>query len=135
MKEKIVPIITEVGKIYGRDAIYLDKVNVINEMTFELNGEFNTNLCSNLNDEDIDKKYKIIFENVHMFKMIELDFDEIEYHSSFDIIENSSQIAKLIKKDRESRINKIDENYKHFVFRTYDTVFEIIGKDFKLYLL
>lgn len=107
MKEKIVPIITEVGKIYGRDAIYLDKVNVINELTFELIGEFNANLCSNLNDEDIDKKYKIIFENVRMFKMIELDFHEIEYHSSFDIIENSSQIAKLLKKIERVELIKL----------------------------
>jgi len=28
----------------------------------------------------------------------------------------------------------MDDNYKHFVFRTYDTVFEIIGKNYKLEL-
>ena len=40
MAEKIVPIITEVGKIWGRDAIFLDKVHVIDETTFELVGQF-----------------------------------------------------------------------------------------------
>lgn len=133
MEEKITPIITEAGKIYGRDAIFLDKVNVINEMTFELIGGFNGNLCSNLQD-DIEQKYKITFEGVHLFKMIELDFEEVEYQSSFDLIENSKQISKMISMDTKYHIGKIDETYKHFIFRTYDAVFEIIGRDFKLEL-
>lgn len=133
MTEKAVPIITEVGKIWGRDAIFLDEVNVINESTFELTGEFNGALCSNLKDSD-DRKYRITFKGVHLFKMIELDFDESENESSFDIIENSKQILQMINDDKTKHIGKIDDTYKHFVFRTYDTVFEIIGKDFELLL-
>jgi hypothetical protein len=131
MTETITPIITEVGEISGRDAIFLDKVNVINETTFELTGEFIGTLCSNLKAKE-DKNYKITFKNVYLFKMIELDFDEIEYHSSFDLIENSKQLSKLIDRDKRMHIGKIDNSYKHYVFRTYDTVFEIIGKEFIL---
>lgn len=134
MTEKVTPIITEVGKIWGRDAIFLHRVNVINECTFELTGQFNGALCSNLQDND-DRNYKIVFKEVHVFKMIELDFDETEYESSFDMIENSKQILKMIETDKTNYIGKIDDTYKHFVFRTYDTVFEIIGKAFQLTLV
>jgi hypothetical protein len=131
MNENIKPIITEVGLIYGRDAIFLDKVNFINEETFELLGEFSGSLCENLNDNN-DVKFKIVFKNVHLFKMTELDFDEVEYKSSFDEIENSIQINKMIEIDNQNNIKKIDKTYKHYIFRTYDTVFEIIGKDYSL---
>jgi hypothetical protein len=130
MTEKIVPIITEVGKIWGRDAIFLDKVNVIDECTFELVGQFNGTLCSNLKGTGY-RNYEIIFKHVHFFKMVEFDFDEIEYQSSFDIIENSKQILKMLKEDKTNGIGKIDNTYQHYVFRTYDTVFEIIGKSFQ----
>ena len=133
MIQRIVPIITSVGKIWGRDAIYLDNVNVVNESTFELSGEFNGTLCSNL-DNNTNKGYRITFNSVHLFKMIELDYDEIDYESSFDLIENSEQVAKMIKEDKEMHIGKINNSYKHFVFRTYDTVFEVIGKDYELEL-
>jgi hypothetical protein len=131
MKQEVKPVITTVGKIWGRDAIYLDKVNVINESTFELTGEFNGTLCENLKNEE-DKQYQITFKSVRLFIMTELDFNEVEYQSSFDEILNSEQVQKMVKKDSAQHIGKIDDRYKHFVFRTYDTVFEIIGKAFEL---
>lgn len=131
--QKIKPIITEVGKIWGRDAIFLSSVNVINESTFEIKGEFNGKLCSLLNDNK-DRNYRIIFKKVLLFKMIELDFDEVEYASSFDEVENSFQLAQMLYDDKTKHIGKIDKNFRHFVFRTYDTVFEIIGKEFELTL-
>ena len=133
MIETVVPIITEVGEVYGRDAIFLHKVDVINESTFELTGDFNGTLCSNLKDGD-DPKYRLTFKGVYLFKMIELDFDEIEYKSSFDLIRNSRKILRLKAWDKENSIGKIDDTFNHYVFRTYDTVFEIIGKGFELKL-
>ena len=123
--QKIEPIITEIGKIWGRDAIYLDEMKMINEMTFQLSGEI-TN--------PVEKKYIITFKEVYLFKMIELDFDELEYQSSFDIVKNSEQVNNMIKLDKEEHIGKIDNSFMHFVFRTYDTVFEIIGKEYELEL-
>lgn len=132
MSEKRTPIITEVGEIKGRDAIFLDRVQVINEQTFELTGEFNSNLCSKIKDEEKGKfkKYKITFKNVLSFKMIELDFYENEKsNSSFDLIENSEQVAKMLTMDHS---NKIKDSFQHFVFSTYDTIFEIVGMEFEL---
>jgi len=133
MKQEIIPIITPVGKIWGRDAIFLDEVKIINEVTFEIIGEFVGKLCENLKD-DTYQKYHITFNSVHLFKMIELDYDEIEYESSFDLVKNSEQILKMIKTDKEMSIGKIDKSYNHYVFRTYDSVFEIIGTGFQLNL-
>lgn len=133
MNQKIVPIITSVGKIWGRDAIFLDEVKIIDETTIEIIGSFNGNLCEKLKD-DSEQKYSIIFSSVHLFKMIELDYDEIEYESSFDEVQNSNQLTKMINMDKEMYIGKIDKDYKHFIFRTYDTVFEIIGMRFELNL-
>lgn len=134
MTQNTIPVITDVGKIWGRDAIFLDKVNVINESTFELTGEFNAALCSNLKGSD-DRKYSLTFKGVHLFKMTELDFSEIEYNSSFDLIENSDQVSKMVRADKNGHIGKIDPSYKHYIFTTYDTVFEVICKEFDLKLL
>lgn len=133
MSEIAIPIITEVGKIWGRDAIFLDKVNVVNESTFQLIGEFNGALCSNLKDNE-DRKYKITFFHVHLFKMIELDYDDTEYESAFDLLENSKELLKMKNIDKTEHLGKIDDSYKHYIFRTYDTVFEIIGKQYELTL-
>ncbi|MFK7970229.1 MAG: hypothetical protein AB8F95_07675 [Bacteroidia bacterium] len=129
--QTVQPTITEVGKIWGRDAIYLDRVNMINESTFEISGSFNGSLCENLNSGDF-KSFDISFNAVHLFKMIELDFDETEYQSAFDEVLHSEQINHLIALDQARSIGKIDTSYRHFVFRTYDTVFEIICKGFEL---
>ncbi len=133
MVETLTSVITEVGRIYGRDAIYLNRVNFINEETFEIIGFFNGSMCENLNN-DSEINFILKFNKVHSFKMLEIDFDEYEYNSSFDVIENSKLLTKMIETDNKYHINKIDNNYKHFIFRTYDTVFEIIGKKFDLIL-
>lgn len=133
MKEISKPIITDVGRIWGRDAIFLDKVNMINEETFQLIGEFNGTLCSNIKNKEY-IRYNITFKNVILFKMIELDFDESNKESSFDEVENSNVIVHLKNKDNQRKTGKIDDSFKHYIFSTYDTVFEIIGKSFELIL-
>lgn len=125
MKQKINSVKTEIGEIWGRDAIYLSDMKMINEMTFMLTG-FIT--------KPSEKNYSITFHEVHLFKMIELDFDTIPYKSAFDIIENSQKIEEMVKQDLRMSIGKIDHSYNHYVFRTYDSVFEIIGKNFELKL-
>lgn len=128
MQEIIQPVITKVGKIKGRDAIYLDKIN-LTENQLELNGEFNTTSCSLLNISDNKFiPYTIKFYNYVFLKLIELDFYETEYKSPFDEIINSNQIKKMLSQNNP----KINNTYRHFVFRTYDTIFEIICKDFDL---
>lgn len=63
--------------------------------------------------------------------MTDLDCDETEYKSAFDVVENSKEILKMKNKDHSGKIN---DNHKHYIFRTYDTVFEIVGKQYELTL-
>ncbi len=122
---KIEPIITEIGIISGRDAIYLNDLTMLNEMTFRLSGKI---------IRAVERKYTITFKKVHLFKIVELDFDEIECQSSFDKVVNSVQLDKMIEVDKQESIGKIDNSFRHYVFRTYDSVFEIICKEFDLQL-
>lgn len=129
--EIIKPVITSLGKIYGRDAIFLKSLEFINETTIKLRGNFNGDLCEKINE---DKNYEIVFQDIISFKMIEFDFDTKPYKSSFVYIENSIELKKLIKIDKEEFINKINDSFKHYIFRAYDSSFEIIAKDFHLSL-
>ncbi len=118
-------VLTEIGKIWGRDAIYLDSLQMLNEATFQLKGE----ITSSEN-----KLYSITFSGVHLFKIIELDYDTTEYTSSFDKVIDSIVLTELIEKDKAEHIGKIDNNYNHYIFRTYDSVFEVICKEYELSL-
>lgn len=134
MKEKLIPVITKAGKICGRDAIFLDKINFINECTIEFIGYLNGSLCSNFKNRSF-YDYKIVFNGIFWFKMLEIDFADFNYESSFDQVENSNLMEKLLIKDKNESIGKINNDFKHFIFWTYDSVFEIIGKgyDFELF--
>jgi hypothetical protein len=126
--EKHSPITTKLGTISGRDAFYLDKVNLISERKVELIGDINGNLCSDSPTSEF-IPYKIQFDEIQYFMMVELDFWNYENESSFDEIKNSERIIDFLKKDSA---RKITPKHKHFVFATYDTVFEIIAADFNL---
>ncbi len=132
---KRISVQTSVGYIKGRDAIYLDKVIFINERTIQVEGEINMNLCLDAleSEKGTSKKYKIVFNDVLSLKMVELDFyDSEDGKSSFDLIESSNQIDEMMKKDSAG---KIDKTFKHLVFATYDSVFEIICSGFDLDIL
>jgi hypothetical protein len=131
-EEKNVPVITKAGKIWGRDSIFLGEINFINESEIEIIGSFNGSLCSNLIKGQF-FSYRITFKGINLFKMIELDYNESDYQSSFDLIENSKTLKHLIKLDKKQNSGgKIDNTHKHYIFTTYDSVFEIICKNFEL---
>ncbi len=122
------PILLEgIGKIYGRDAIYLDRMEFETVEKITLIGKFNGELCTESSiDEDIG--YKITFNNVIDFSCIELDFynEYGRYSASFEYYLHSKKIREFRKKDS----NKCTAKHKHYVFYTYDRVFEIIAKSF-----
>ena len=123
-KENRIAIETEIGILYGRDAIYLDLLlQEFSKLEFE--GEFNTHLCSKYSGQSNRIKYNIEFFNIIFFASWELDNyqDELKMASSFDIINNSNFIKKFNIK-----------NKKHFVFSTYDFIYEIIAEDYQLVL-
>ena len=125
----IEPIITEIGIINGRDAIYLDLMEQNgNEIIFY--GEINTGLTEIKND--IKKewlKYKLSFKETIYYKCYELDFykKKKSLESSFDKINNSKTIERMKLLDREFKINN---KHKHFVLTTYDYIYEIIASKY-----
>lgn len=104
--------------------------------------------CSKIADKDADAeiKFSITFTGVLLFKMLALDFDDVDYESCFDLVQNSKKLAEMRMRDKVAKIGKIDWGknaqgkfcndiyHQHLVFRTYDIVFEIIAQhyDFKI---
>jgi len=119
--EKIIGIETEFGIIEGRDGIFLDSLSYPNETEFILKGEFN------INSED--KKFEIKFSEIVYLHSIALDFDERRQMESFGFVENSTLIKKFRNLDHS---NKLISKHAHYYFSTYDTVFEIVAKDYNL---
>ncbi len=112
-------IIKELGLIYGRDAIHLDEVAF--EKGFnnvKLIGVFDGVLCENIKkDEWI--KYTIIFKDIIDFRIVKENyFDDSEYTSSFE---------KILKSEKNKWKN-------HYIFHTYDDIFEIIASEFEIIL-
>jgi hypothetical protein len=128
------PVFTEAGLIWGRDAIYLDRENYINENTLILEGDLNRDLCSEFSNKSLIKfiPYKISFSNVLYYENIPEDLYDGNIESSFDIVENENIIAELKNQDKKSYFSKITKNHKMYFFRTYDEIFQIIATDFEL---
>lgn len=127
-KEKYVPVETPVGILLGRDAIYLDKINLTdNAGRLALEGKFNANLASKPVDDFID--YTITFIGIMALEILELDswFNKPQngIKSSFDEVTNSKWVKKLGGKVEPGR-------HKHFQFVTYDLVFNIVCNNFDL---
>lgn len=115
------PIETAIGTIKGR-VIFLDKISFADECTVTINGE--------IDDHDNEYQFEITFNRINFFSSIELDFDIRCFEHSFCEIQNSNKIRKfnLINHSR-----KINEKHRHFYFRTYDSVFEIIAESYELF--
>lgn len=119
--EKITGIETKYGVITGRDGIFLDSIFCPSQTELILKGEFNVN--------GVDKKYEIKFSDIVYFISIELDFDERNPLESFGLVENSQLIERIKKVDYDQ---KLSTKHRHFYFRTYDTVFEVICTVYEL---
>lgn len=114
---------TELGVINGRDAILLNSVNQsVNPCHIVLEGEVNSRLCSNLfEDKKVMIPYRISFDEVAFYKVWELDFypSENDICSSFDTMRFDGESVPHF-------------NHLLYVFSTYDYIFEIAAKSYKL---
>lgn len=129
---KYVPIITKIGTLKGRDAIFLDRVTMSERCnTLRLAGEINCNLASKSTKAG-HQAYQIRFHGILAFQMIELEsWDpspkrKSSRYSSFDEVIDSAWLARLH--------GKVSPNYRHFIFQTYDHVFEVLCMTFELEL-
>jgi len=111
-----------VGKIEGRDAIFLDKILFNTETDLTLIGHFSAD-----NNQEIN--FEMNFEGVIFFLSIELDFDKRGQLESLAVVQNSDRIKEFKAIDHSSKIN---DRHKHYYIRSYDTVFEIISDRFEL---
>ena len=95
--EKIIGLITKLGKIEGRDAIYLDRIIFNSETDLTLTGDFNVN--------EKDHKFKMNFKGITFLSIIELDFDKREQMESLATIKDSEKIKEFKSLDHSSKIN------------------------------
>jgi hypothetical protein len=127
---------TVVGIISGRDAIFLDKVEILSGkygMTFT--GELNGVLCSENKASDKWIPYKISFDDCIYHSCHELDLysNERDLISSFDLVLKSDLLNSIFdKQDIGKFSNGSKENYNHYVLATYDYIYEIVARDFKI---
>ena len=122
---------TKIGLLVGRDAIFLNEYRSNgHELTVE--GEFSGTLASEGKD-NYSYPYIITFSGVQAIKVTELDAYESSTSSegwsptSFDQVVSSVWIKEL-----NTSMSKINDSDKHFIFQTYDYVFEIICPEYNL---
>ena len=131
---QFVPISTEIGTLFGRDAIYLDSVSLSDKSnTLELAGEFNCPLASKPPPPPVKwQAYRIQFCGVLALRVTELDTWESTQggrwpKTSFDEVTESAWLAQL-----RSPMSKVTPGHRHFIFQTYDDVFEVICTSYRL---
>jgi hypothetical protein len=131
---QFIPITTEIGTLFGRDAIFLDSVSLSDNCnTLELSGEFNCSLASKPPPSPAKwQAYKIQFCGVLAFRVTELDTWESTQggrwpKTSFDEVTESEWLAQL-----RSPMSAVKPEHRHFIFQTYDYVFEVICTSYKL---
>lgn len=120
------------GKLDGRDCVYIDTVTLDGNDLLTFSGEINGFLASKIRAE-IWIPYTLKFRRVLAYFACELDTYENLYgtdyldYSDFTVIENSERLAKFpIRKDFDRSL------YKHFRVFTYDVVFDIFAVDHEL---
>lgn len=124
-------IIPQLGKIWGRDAIYLTNIEFMGTRTVKLTGDFNGTLCENVKN-DVDVSYKLTFKGILEFRSVELDFfDHSHYSSSFERVIDSSKLKAF---SNGSQAFKLSDTHKHYIFHTYDDVIEVVANDFEIEL-
>jgi hypothetical protein len=126
--QKYVAVVTPLGELHGRDAIFLDEV-IVSRNVLTLRGEFNGGLLSRPQEGFI--RYTLAFNGLVAFSMTELDACSEFGVSSFDEILNS----KWLQIRRNVRLDSLNYNgLRHFFVQTYDDVFSVVCRGYELLL-
>lgn len=120
MKSK--PITTEVGRIDGRNGIYLDNVqHCLEKGTLQFCGDINGNLCSANEAGFRWISYECDFLGVSAYQCVGLEECGWDIESSFDEVVESNYLTEL----------GLSSTYKVYLFATYDYVFRIVAEDYE----
>jgi hypothetical protein len=112
------PIETVLGRLDGRDCIYLDGYWFEDgSSTLTLEGSINGDLCG-IAQPGRFISFILRFRGVLALKMVELDSCDWEFESSFDEVIGSEWVNKLR--------GKIDSLHRHYFVQTYDNVFDVV---------
>lgn len=118
-----IPIETALGRLDGRDCIYLDHFAFEDGTgTLALDGSINGNLCSTRQPGRF-VPYKLRFHGVLAVKMVELDSCDWDFESSFDEVRDSEWIRSLG--------GKVTAPQRHFFVQTYDYVFDVVCEGYE----
>jgi len=124
-------LVKEIGGIWGRDVIYLDKIEFDGTRTVKLVGDLNGSLCENLMDSKF-IPFELTFTGLLEFKTIELDFySGLDYISSFVKVKDSKRLKEFSK---SSQSFKLKESHEHYIIYTYDDVIEVVAIGFEMRL-
>lgn len=130
--QRSVPIETDAGVIRKRDGIFLDRVQD-DGYHIIFSGEINKTVVSNNRSGKEWLPYTLTFQGVLASFSCELDtyenLGDVSYHESsdFDLIEESAWLQSLpVRKDYDKG------SYRHYRLVTYDTVYNIIAKNYEL---
>lgn len=122
-----IPIETSLGRLFGRDCIFLDRFVFEDEKsTLVLEGCIGGKLCT-IQQPDRFIPYILRFRGVLALKMMELDSTDWDGESSFDEVHDSEWIRELG--------GKVTPSKRHFFVQTYDYVFDVVcdGYEFEVH--
>lgn len=131
--EKVIPIVTDLGVLRGRDCIYLNFVEQDDIDNMTLSGDINGALVDIHEEEKEWFPYQLMFRGVLACFFCELDtYEDLVgtedfKDSCFNWIEDSVWLQSLpIRQDFEK------SKYTHYCVFTYDIVYHIIAVAYQL---
>jgi hypothetical protein len=119
------PVVTSVGILQGRDAIFLDSFQFELHGVLTLKGSLNGRLLERPVNEEL--AYTLVFTGVLALKVTELDSWDYSSASSFDEVNPSRWRVEL-------RTRKMTPEHRHYLVQTYDDVIEVICTRYQLTL-
>ena len=115
------PIVTDLGLLRGRDAIYVDRLEQIKGKV-EISGEINGRLAGDKRNEWV--SFSISFSGVLALEVQETDICRWQIKSSFDEVIESSWLDTL----GLGQANR----HRHFVVSGYDSIIRVAAEDFTI---
>ena len=117
-------IITELGIIYGRDAIHVDEFSQ-KGANIKITGEISSQLCENGEKDFRWYAMEIKFKGVEVYRCEELDI----YH--WREWKTESNFVEILDSKWKQEYELDTEQYKFYILETYDYVYFILCKEFE----